>query len=103
VFDLIAEVTQSCTVSREGTVFDMNGGRTLVIDPRGRSATPSTNASTAPPAPSASTRDHRPPARWIKKGRHLTLRPEMLRRLHGLREPASGSRHATTRRRSTSR
>jgi len=105
VFDLIAEVTQSCTVSREGTVFDMNGGCTLVIDPQGtiRYAIYKRFDSATRPA-----RQHAaitgPLARfWSKKGRHLTLRPEMLRRLHGLRETASGGRHATTRRRSTSR
>ena len=33
VFDLVAEVTQACTVKRGGTLFDMNGGCTVIVDP----------------------------------------------------------------------
>lgn len=36
VFDLVAEVTQSCTVKFRGELFEMNGGCTVVIDPEGR-------------------------------------------------------------------
>ena len=35
VFDLVAEVTQSCTVRFKGDLFEMNGGCTIVIDPQG--------------------------------------------------------------------
>jgi hypothetical protein len=35
VFDLVAEVTQSCTVNVAGNMFDMDGGCTVVIDPQG--------------------------------------------------------------------
>jgi hypothetical protein len=34
-FDLIAEVTQTCTVQRGGESFEMEGGCTIVIDPYG--------------------------------------------------------------------
>ncbi|MEO7274871.1 MAG: peptidase M4 [Vicinamibacterales bacterium] len=103
VFDLIAEVTQSCTVARDGTVFDMNGGCTLVIDPQGAiryaiykrfdGATRSERQHAAITGPLARF--------WSRKGRHYQLRPEMLRRLHGLRETAATGAHATTRRRKT--
>jgi hypothetical protein len=35
LFDLVAEVTQTCTVQRDGELFDMNGGCTVVLDPQG--------------------------------------------------------------------
>jgi hypothetical protein len=34
-FDLVGEVTQSCTVERAGAMFDMHGGCTVIIDPEG--------------------------------------------------------------------
>jgi hypothetical protein len=34
-FDLIGEVTQSCSVQQAGEMFDMTGGCTVVIDPAG--------------------------------------------------------------------
>ena len=36
LFDLVAEITQSCTVQQGGDAFDMDGGATVVIDPRRR-------------------------------------------------------------------
>jgi hypothetical protein len=36
LFDLVAEVTQTCTVQRERELFDMNGGCTIVLDPEGQ-------------------------------------------------------------------
>ena len=35
-FDLVGEVTQSCTVDRGGMLFDMNGGCTVIVDPDGQ-------------------------------------------------------------------
>lgn len=35
-FDLVGEVTQSCTVQRSGVMFDMNGGCTVIVDPEGK-------------------------------------------------------------------
>ena len=90
VFDLVAEVTQSCTVTQSGTFFDMNGGCTLVVDPEGdvRYAIFKRFDS--------ENRRHRqhdailgPLARfWKKSGRGYHLRPEMLKRLHGI-EPGT--------------
>ncbi len=48
VFDLVGEVTQSCTVERAGELFDMNGGCTVVDrSRRATSATRSSRGSTA--------------------------------------------------------
>jgi hypothetical protein len=101
VFDLVAEVTQSCTVSRNGTLFDMNGGCTLVIDPQGtiRYAIYKRFDSATRPERQHAAITGALARFWIKKGRHYQLRPEMLRRLHGLRETTSNGRQATTRRR----
>jgi hypothetical protein len=103
VFDLVAEVTQSCTVARDGTLFDMNGGCTLVIDPQGAvryAIYKRFDGATRPERQHAAITG--PLARfWSKKGRHYRLRPEMLRRLHGLRETSVNGRLATTRRRPT--
>jgi hypothetical protein len=92
VFDLVAEVTQSCTVLRNGTLFDMNGGCTLIVDPQGEirysiykrfdSDGRQARQHAAIQGPLASF--------WKKSGRRYLLRPEMLRRLHGL-ESAGGS------------
>lgn len=35
LFDLVAEVTQTCTVKYKDVLFEMNGGCTVVIDPQG--------------------------------------------------------------------
>jgi hypothetical protein len=35
LFDLVAEVTQSCTAERNGELFEVNGGCTVLIDPQG--------------------------------------------------------------------
>jgi hypothetical protein len=35
LFDLVGEVTQTCTIQRGGELFEMNGGCTVVLDPQG--------------------------------------------------------------------
>ena len=35
LFDLVAEVTQTCTVQRDGELFEMTGGCAVMIDPQG--------------------------------------------------------------------
>ena len=86
VFDLVAEVTQSCTVVQKGVFFDMNGGCTLVIDPQGQ-----VRYAIYKRFDSQERRERQhgailgPLARfWQKSGRRYSLRPEMLRRLHGI-------------------
>jgi hypothetical protein len=85
LFDLVAEVTQSCTVRRDGDLFDVNGGCTLIIDPEGevRFAISKRFDSEARRA-----RQHaamRGPLRkfWKKTGRQFTVQKDILRRLHG--------------------
>jgi hypothetical protein len=87
LFDLVAEVTQSCTVKRAGDLFDVNGGCTLIIDPEGevRHAIFKRFDSEA-----RRERQHaamRGPLRafWKKSGRTFGLQPDVLRRLHGAR------------------
>lgn len=84
VFDLIGEVTQTCTIQRAGDLFEMSGGVTVVIDPQGemRYAIYKKFGSDRRQA-----RQHaamRGPLKqyWKKTGPRFTLQPNMLRRLH---------------------
>jgi len=84
VFDLIAEVLQTGTVERKGTLFDFTGGCTIVIDPFGQvryvihkrlgSADRQTRQFEAMRGPLAKF--------WIKEGKRLRPRPRMLKTLH---------------------
>lgn len=84
VFDLVAEVTQSCTVRRRGDLFDMVGGSTIIIDPEGvvRYAIYKRVESAGRQA-----RQHEaltgPLKRfWARTGRRFSLEPHVMRRLH---------------------
>ncbi len=105
VFDLVAEVTQSCTVVHKGTYFDMTGGCTLIVDPQGAvryviykrldSGERRERQHDAIKGPLAGF--------WRKSGRTYSLLPEMLRRLHGIApsapvEPSPAARGASRRR-----
>jgi hypothetical protein len=86
VFDLVAEVTQACTVVRKGTSFDMTGGCTIISDPQGP-----VRYVVYKRLDSDGRRERQleaitgPLARvWRKSGRTYSLLPEMLRRLHGI-------------------
>ena len=86
VFDLVGEVTQSCTVRHNGDLFDMNGGSTVVISPEGqvRYAIYKRFGSEARQA-----RQHaamRGPLKrfWSKSGRRFSLSGDVLRNLHGM-------------------
>ncbi|HUR21010.1 MAG TPA: hypothetical protein VMZ90_09405, partial [Vicinamibacterales bacterium] len=86
VFDLVGEVTQSCTVRRNGELFDMNGGVTVVINPEGqvRYAIYKRFGSEARQA-----RQHaamRGPLKrfWTKSRRRYSLSGDVLRHLHGM-------------------
>lgn len=83
-FDLVGEVTQSCTVDRGGVLFDMNGGCTVIVDPDGR-----IRYSIYKRFDSEGRRERQQAAMrgplqrfWKKQGRRWQLRPDMLRRLH---------------------
>ena len=84
LFDLVAEVTQSCTVERSGTLFEMNGGCTLVIDPQGEvryAIYKRLDSETRRARQHAAMRGPLK-AFWRKSGRRYRLEPNVLRRLH---------------------
>jgi hypothetical protein len=87
-FDLVAEVTQSCTVQREGDLFDMNGGCTVVIDPQGevRYAIYKRFASEDRKRRQHAAMQGPLSAFWKKAGRRFRPEPDVLRRLHGMAE-----------------
>jgi hypothetical protein len=87
VFDVVAEVTQTCTVRRGGELFDMNGGCTIVIDPQGdvRYAVYKRFDSEV-----RQQRQHaamRGPLKqfWKKAGRRYVQRADVLQRVHALK------------------
>ena len=86
LFDLIGEVTQSCTVQQAGKLFDMNGGCTVVIDPEGRVryAIYKRFNSEARRARQHAAMQGPLEAYWRRTGRRYTLRPDMLRTLHSI-------------------
>ena len=87
LFDLVAEVTQSCTVQRSGDVFDMNGGCTIIIDPQGEVRYAISKRFTGKDRQARQQAAMRGPLKtfWKRKGRRLELQPEVLRRLHALK------------------
>jgi hypothetical protein len=85
LFDLVGEVTQSCTVQRGGELFDVGGGCTVVIDPEGK-----VRYSIYKKFDSEQRQARQHAAMkgalkrfWKKSGRRFTLQPHVLRRLHG--------------------
>jgi hypothetical protein len=87
LFDLVAEVTQSCTVQRSGDIFDMNGGCTVIIDPHGEVRYAIAKRFTGKERQARQHAAMRGPLKmfWKRKGRRLELQPEVLRRLHALK------------------
>ena len=87
VFDVVAEVTQTCTVRRGSDLFEMNGGCTLVIDPYGEvryAIYKRFDSETRQQRQHAAMRG--PLKRfWKKVGRRYVLQPDLLRRVHGLK------------------
>jgi len=87
LFDLVAEVTQSCTVRRGGDLFDLNGGSTIVIDPYGEvryAIYKKFDSETRQERQHAAMRG--PLQRfWKKTGRRFELQPDVLLRLHAIR------------------
>ena len=86
LFDLVAEVTQTCTAEFKGESFEMNGGCTVVIDPQGQvryviyKKFDSENRRARQHAAI-----HGPlKAFWKKTGRRYDLLPNVLRRVHAL-------------------
>ena len=87
LFDLIGEVTQSCTVSRNGDLFDMNGGCTVVIDPDGKVRYAIYKRFNSEGRQARQHAAMRGPLKrfWKKTRRRFTLQPNVLRRLHASR------------------
>jgi hypothetical protein len=84
VFDLVGEVTQSCTANVAGDIFDMNGGCTVIIDPTGEVRYVISKRFTSQ---ARRTRQHaavRGPLKafWKKSGKRLQQQPEVSRRIH---------------------
>ena len=86
-FDLVGEMTQTCTVNRGGVLFEMNGGCTVIIDPEG-----DVRYSIYKRFDGAARRERQHAAItgplkqfWKKDAGKWTLRPNMLRTLHAAR------------------
>jgi len=84
VFDLVAEVTQSCTVNVAGNMFDMDGGCTVVIDPQGavrysisKRFTSDARRARQHAAISGPLKEF-----WTKSGRRYKQKPGVLQRVH---------------------
>ncbi len=84
LFDLIGEVTQSCTVDRDGQLFDVNGGCTVVIDPEGTVRYSIFKKLDSENRQARQLAAMRGPLKrfWKKTGRRFDLQPHVLRRLH---------------------
>ncbi len=86
LFDLVAEVTQSCTAEFKGELFEMNGGCTVVIDPQGqvRYAIYKKFTSESRRARQHAAMSGPLKSFWKKTGRRYELLPNVLRRVHTL-------------------
>jgi hypothetical protein len=84
-FDLIAEITQSCTVNVEGDIFDMNGGCTVVLDPQGEVRYAISKRFTTEDRRNRQRDALRGPLKnfWAKSRGRYTQKPDVLRRIHG--------------------
>ena len=87
LFDLVGEVTQCCTVERSGSVFEVQGGSTVIVDPEGnvRYAIYKRLESDGRRARQHAAMTGPLRAFWQKRGRRWSLRPDMMRRLHAAR------------------
>jgi hypothetical protein len=93
-FDLIGEVTQSCTVNQGGEMFDMTGGCTVVIDPEGavRYAIYKRFDSDARRARQHAAMHGPLKDFWRRERRRLVPVPDVLWRLHGAAAPRRRAR-----------
>jgi hypothetical protein len=86
LFDLVAEVTQTCTAEFKGELFEMNGGCTVVIDPQGQVRYAIYKKFTSEDRRARQHAAMRGPLNsfWKKTGRRYDLLPNVLRRVHTL-------------------
>jgi hypothetical protein len=84
LFDLVAEVTQACTVRRSGELFDMSGGCTIVIDPQGEIRYAIYKRFDSEERQKRQHAALRGPLRrfWRKSGNRFLLEPDVLGRVH---------------------
>jgi len=84
LFDLVAEVTQTCTVQHAGDTFEMNGGATIVIDPQGEVRYAIYKRFTSDQRRNRQRAAMRGPLKafWRRSGRRFTERKDVLKRLH---------------------
>ena len=84
LFDLVGEVTQSCTVERKGELFDVSGGCTVIIDPEGTVRYSISKKLDSEDRHARQQAAMRGPLKrfWRKTGRKFQLQPHVLRRLH---------------------
>jgi hypothetical protein len=94
LFDLIGEVTQSCTVQQAGDMFDMTGGCTVVIDPEGAVRYAIYKRFDSEERRARQHAAVRGPLKdfWKKTGRRLVPQPDVLWRLHGGQAPRTPAR-----------
>ena len=87
LFDLVAEVTQTCTVSFKGELFDMNGGCTVVIDPQGKIRYVIYKKFTSVDRRARQHAAMRGPLKafWKKTNNRYTMLPDVLKRVHSLK------------------
>jgi hypothetical protein len=86
LFDLVAEVTQTCTVQHGGDTFDMNGGATVVIDPNGEVRYAIYKRFTSEDRRTRQRTAMRGPLKdfWKRSGKRFTERGDVLKRVHRL-------------------
>jgi len=84
LFDLVAEVTQTCTVQQGGDTFDMNGGATIVIDPQGEVRYAIYKKFSSEDRRNRQRAAMRGPLKdfWNRSGRRFTERRDVLKRVH---------------------
>jgi hypothetical protein len=87
LFDIVAEITQACTVKRSGDLFDITGGCTLVIDSNGDVRYAVYKRSDSAKRQARQHTAMRGPLRkfWARRGGRLLLQPDVLRRVHAAR------------------
>lgn len=87
VFDLVAEVTQACTVKVGEDIFDMNGGSTVIIDPYGDVRYIISKRFDSNERRKRQRAAMRGPLKkfWQKSGDRYEQKPGVLQRIHGVK------------------
>ncbi len=88
LFDLVGEVTQTCTVQQAGDTFEMNGGCTVVVDPQGEVRYAIYKRFTSEDRRKRQRAAIRGPLQgfWRRSGKRFEQRGDVLKRVHHLAE-----------------